>query len=353
MDIQKQKTFIIKFAYFFIIGGIIFILLKYGLPLLMPFVIGFFISLILKPIINFIVSTTKLKRSVVSVIILIIFYGVFFILISLFGAKIFIFVKENFNNLPEIYSNAIEPAFNKVVIWLQGTIPQIDTSLSSGFENLNDSIFSAIKSMSSTVVRAVVGIAGRVPSFLIRFLFTIISSFFFTIDYHRITEFVLRQFSEKNKSMLLNIKKNGVDTVLKFIRAYAILMTITFLELSIGLSILKIPNSILFAAVIAIIDILPILGTGGILLPWAAIALIIGNPGLSIGLVILYIIILLIRQVLEPKIVGEHIGLHPLVTLMSMFVGAQLFGFIGLFLLPIIITILKNMNDENAIHIFK
>lgn len=353
MDIQKQKTFIIKFAYFFIIGGIIFILLKYGLPLLMPFVIGFFISLILKPIINFIVSTTKLKRSVVSVIILIIFYGVFFILISLFGAKIFIFVKENFNNLPEIYSNAIEPAFNKVVIWLQGTIPQIDTSLSSGFENLNDSIFSAIKSMSSTVVRAVVGIAGRVPSFLIRFLFTIISSFFFTIDYHRITEFVLRQFSEKNKSMLLNIKKNGVDTVLKFIRAYAVLMTITFLELSIGLSILKIPNSILFAAVIAIIDILPILGTGGILLPWAAIALIIGNPGLSIGLVILYIIILLIRQVLEPKIVGEHIGLHPLVTLMSMFVGAQLFGFIGLFLLPIIITILKNMNDENAIHIFK
>lgn len=353
MDVQKQKTFIIKFTYFLILCGIIFIVLKYGIPLLMPFIIGFFISLILKPEINFIVAKTKLKRSVVSVIILIIFYGVFFILITLFGAKIFSFIRGNFSNLPEVYSNTIEPSLNKVVLWIQGIMPQMDTSLVSGFENINDSILSFIKSISSTVVGAVVDIAGRIPVFLIRFLFTIVSSFFFTIDYHKISEFVLRQFSDKNKKILINIKENGIDTILKFIRAYAILISITFIELSIGLSILKIPNSVLFSAFIAIVDILPILGTGSILIPWVIISIIIGNVNLAIGLIILYLVIMIVRQTLEPRVVGHHIGLHPLVTLMSMFIGTQLFGFIGLFLLPILVTILKNMNDEHTIHIFK
>lgn len=218
---------------------------------------------------------------------------------------------------------------------------------------MNDSILSFVKSMSSTVVKAIVSVAGGIPSFFIKFLFTIVSSFFFTIDYYKITRFILRQFSEKNQNIIINIKKNGIDTIFKFIRAYAILITITFIELSIGLSILKISNSILIAALIAIIDILPILGTGGILLPWAIISIITGNIGLAIGLVSLYLLILIIRQVLEPKIVGNQIGLHPIVTLICMFVGAQLLGFIGLFLLPILVTILNKMNDEGVIRIFK
>lgn len=353
MDIQKQKVFIIKFTYYLIIGAIIFLVIKYGIPLLMPFVIGFLISLVLKPSINFIINVMKIKRNTASVVILLIFYGVFFLIISLFGAKIFIFIKENFNDLPKIYSNTIEPTLNKVLLWLQGTLPQMDVSLASGFESINDSILSFVKSMSSTVVGGIVGIAGGVPSFLIRFIFTIVSSFFFTIDYQKITEFILRQLPEKNQNLLLSLKRNGIDTILKFIRAYAILMTITFVELSIGLSVLQIPNSILFASLIAIIDILPILGTGSVLIPWTVIAIITGNGGLAIGLLILYLFIILVRQMLEPKIVGHHIGLHPLVTLMCMYIGTQLFGFIGLFLLPILVTMLKNMNDEHTIHLFK
>lgn len=353
MDIQKQKIFIIKFTYYLILSAIIFFVIKYGIPMLMPFIIGFLISLVLKPSINFIINMMKIKRKAASVVILLIFYGVFFLLISLFGAKIFIFIKENFNDLPEIYSNKIEPTLNKGVLWLQGTLPQMDVSLANGFESINDSILSFVKSMSSTVVGAIVGIAGGVPSFLIKFLFAIVSSFFFTMDYHKITGFILRQFSEKNQNMLLSLKRNGIDTIIKFIRAYAILITITFVELSIGLSILQIPNSILFAALIAIIDILPILGTGTVLMPWAVIAIITGNVGLAVGLLILYLFIMIIRQMLEPKIVGHHIGLHPLVTLMCMFIGTQLFGFIGLLLLPILVTMLKNMNDEHTIHLFK
>lgn len=353
MNIDKQKNFIIKITFYLIIASIVFVILKYVIPLLMPFVIGFIIALILKPCINFISEKIRVGKGKISAFVLILFYLVFFIIIGLFGVKIFISTREIFYNLPQFYINTVEPVLNDVVIWLRKTVPQMDIWITNGFQSINESIFSFIKSTSSTVVKAIMGIAGGIPSFFIRFLFTIVSSFFFTIDYTKITGFILKQFSIKNQDIILNIKKNGVDTIFKFIKAYAILIMITFIELSIGLSILRIPNSILFAALIAIIDILPILGTGGILLPWAAICVVTGNIGLAVGLVILYIIILVIRQTLEPKVVGNQIGLHPIVTLMCMFVGAQLFGFIGLFLLPILVTILKNMNDEGSIHIFK
>lgn len=353
MNTEKQKNFIIKLAYILVIAGLLFVILKYVIPLFMPFIIGFIIALILKPIIIFINKKIKIKRVKISAIVLIIFYLLFFIVISMFGVKIYTYTKEIFYNLPEFYVNTIEPVLNDVVIWLRKTAPQMDIWISNGFESINDSILSFVKSISSTVMRAIMSVAGGIPSFFIKFLFTIVSSFFFTIDYTKITKFILMQFSEKNQNMILNIKKNGIDTIFKFIRAYAILIMITFIELSIGLSILKIPNSILFAALIAVIDILPILGTGGVLLPWAAICIITGNVSLAVGLVILYVVVLVIRQTLEPKVVGNQIGLHPIITLMCMFVGAQLFGFIGLFLLPILVTILKNMNDEGAIHLFK
>lgn len=255
--------------------------------------------------------------------------------------------------MPQIYSNNIEPVLNIVITWLQKSFPQMNIPSSDILKNVNDPILSFIKSISSSTVKAVMGIAGWIPSFFIKFLFTIVSSFFFTIDYYKINDFILRQFSEKNQKFVLNIKKNGIDTILKFLKAYSILISITFLELAIGLSILQVQHSILFAALIAIIDILPVLGTGSILLPWAAVSFVKGNIGLSIGLLVIYFVILIIRQILEPKIVGHHIGLHPLVTLICMFAGAQLLGFIGLFLFPILATMLKNMNDEHSIHIFK
>ena len=117
-----------------------------------------------------------------------------------------------------------------------------------------------------------------------------------------------------------------MGTIAKFIKAYSAIISITFLELSIGFWILGIPNPFLFGAMIAFIDILPILGTGAVLLPWSVIALVLGNTKIGIGMFILYIIITAVRQTIEPKIVGQQIGLHPIITLILMYVGAQLMG---------------------------
>jgi predicted PurR-regulated permease PerM len=130
-------------------------------------------------------------------------------------------------------------------------------------------------------------------------------------------------------------------------------MSITFIELSIGFTIIGIGKPLLIAVLIALFDILPVLGTGGIMVPWIVISAIQSNYSLALGLLILYMVITIVRNIIEPKIVGSQIGLHPVVTLVSLFVGAQLFGVIGLFGFPITLSLLRHLNETGAIKLFK
>lgn len=136
-------------------------------------------------------------------------------------------------------------------------------------------------------------------------------------------------------------------------KAYSLIIVITFIELSAGFWILKIPNAFVLGALVAIVDILPILGTGAVLLPWSILSFILGNLKIGVGILLLYLFVTAVRQTIEPKIVGKQIGLHPIVTLVLMYVGAQLMGVLGLLLLPILATIIKTLNDDGTIRLFK
>ncbi len=353
MNIDKQKSFVIHVIYIAFILGLGFISIKFILPLLMPFVIGLIIALMFRKIIDFLEKKTRIKRHIVSIIILIVFYGLLVMVISLIGVKIFAFLKDLFSQLPNLYLNTIEPALEESAYKLMDQFPSIQPYVEKFILNISDTILSFITKASSSVITTITGVAGRVPSIFIKLIFTIVSSFFFTIDFYKISEFVIRQFKEERREMVLKLKDNGLGTIWKFIKAYSIIISITFMELSIGFLILGIPNPFLYGALIAIVDVLPILGTGAVLIPWASVALILGNAKLGIGMFILYIIITAVRQAIEPKIVGQQIGLHPIITLILMYVGAQLMGVLGLLLLPVIATIIKTLNDEGTIHVFK
>lgn len=353
MNLDKRKSFILNVIYIAIILGLGYIIIKYLLPLLMPFIIGLIIAVIFRKLIDYIEKKTRIKRSFVSIIILVIFYGILVLILSVIGAKVFTFLKDVFGQLPDLYIYTIEPAMDEVTNNLIEQFPDIRPYVEEFILNISDTIFSFVKNASASVISTITGLAGKLPSLLIKLIFTIVSSFFFTIDYYKISDFLIRQFSGERKKMVLRLKDNGIGTIAKFIKAYSAIISITFLELSIGFWILRIPNPFLFGAMIAIIDVLPILGTGAVLLPWALIALILGNTKIGIGMFILYIVITAVRQTIEPKIVGQQIGLHPIITLILMYVGAQLMGVLGLLLLPVIATIIKTLNDEGTIQLFK
>lgn len=353
MNIEKQKAFIIQVAYFVLILGLVYVGIKYLLPLLMPFVIGMIVAVIFRRSIDWIEEKTHIKRIFISISLLIIFYGIIGYVVSLIGYKVFSFLTDLFNNLPTLYKSTIEPALVKGINNLILNYPVVEPYVNDFLANISKSILSFLSNASTTVVGTITGLAAQLPTLLIKFIFTIVSSFFFTIDYYRLTHFIIVQFKGERREMLLKLKDNGIGTLGKFIRAYAAIISITFVELSLGFWILGIPNPILFGGLIAIIDVMPILGTGAVLLPWSIIALVMGNTKIGIGMLIVYIVITAVRQTIEPRIVGQQIGLHPIVTLILMYVGAQLMGVLGLLILPIIATILVKLNEEGTIHLFK
>jgi len=136
--------------------------------------------------------------------------------------------------------------------------------------------------------------------------------------------------------------------VIGYLRSYSIIMLITFAEIFFGLSVLGIEYSFLIAAVSAVIDILPVLGVGIILLPWAIFCLIGRNLFRGIGLIILYVIIVIVRQFIEPKIVGESLGVHPLLALSSFYIGYRLFGFAGIIIAPILLVLWRAIKEYSG-----
>ena len=149
------------------------------------------------------------------------------------------------------------------------------------------------------------------------------------------------------------MKELCTNTLFRLLKAYALLMFITFVELSVGLLILRVKGAVWLAALIAIVDILPVLGTGTVLIPWTLFELISGNFGMALGLLILYVFITVLRNILEPRLVSYQIGLNPLVTLFFMYLGLQIAGVAGMMLFPVVVMILVQLQESGHVHIWK
>lgn len=357
MESEKRKKFIINFIYVAIIIFLVFMVIKYGLTLVTPFIFGFLIAYFIKKPARFISSKLKIPYKFVSFLLVFIFYCTIGLLLSVIGVKLVSKILEIVYSLPSFYYARMEPflslTFDNIEEMVLHMDPALVSTLNDIFTQFTKTLGQLISSISMKVVSFITGYASSLPGLFIKILLMIISTFFISGDYDKLTEFVYRQFSSKGKALLISIKEYIVGTLFVCIRSYILIMSITFIELSIGLSIIKVENSIVIAFLIAIFDILPVLGTGGIMIPWTIITAIQGNIPMAIALLVVYLVITVIRNILEPKIVGSQIGLHPVVTLVSMFVGAQLFGVIGLFGFPITLSLLRHLNDTGVIKLFK
>ena len=205
----------------------------------------------------------------------------------------------------------------------------------------------------------VVSTASKVPSFLIAFLVCVITTCFMTADYNVITDFINAQLSEKRREDFKRAKALLKSSLGKMGKAYLLIMLVTFSEMLIGLSVLKllgIFNSsyiVIISVATAVVDIIPVLGTGTVLIPWAIVCLIMGNYPMAIGLGILYGVITVIRQVVEPKLVAGQLGLPPFVTISAIYIGLKTMGVLGMFIAPVMIIMVKLLNDEGIIHLWK
>ena len=357
MYIEKRKKFIVNFMFFGIWVLIAFVLLQYGIPALAPFALAVVISWIVKRPIEWLMRKLHMPRRWAAILVLLIFYSTAGILVSLAAIKILSEIVTLVGSIPDIYENLISPAMNTLMEKIEQSFLGMDSSLAAALEQMLEqfvaSIGDILSSLSMSVMGMVSGITSSLPGLFIKIVLLIISTFFITIDYDKLTGFFYRQFRGESKKTFLEIKEYIFGTLFVCIRSYGIIMSITFVELSFGLSVLRIENAVLIAFLISIFDILPVLGTGGIMIPWVVLTALKGDYSLALGLLLVYVVITVMRNIIEPKIVGKQIGLHPILTLSSMFLGVQLFGVIGLFGFPIGLSLLGHLNSRGIIHLFR
>lgn len=379
--VELRRKRIINFVYLAIILGLSYLFVKHCFWIFFPFLLAFLLAVIVQKPSNYIVRKTKLKKGIASTILIL---GLFFIaggLISLLGMKLVDVIKNTIDFITAKLTD-LPALIDDIKYWVINTAEILPDKIEVKFVSSASNWFDLIRDKSVTEIAAIIAgtasgdkefsisslstplsglwsTAKRIPSVFVAIVISILSSCFMASDYDWIVNFIKKQLSPEHKRKLSISKRVVFQSLGKLIRSYVLIICITGTEIFIGLNILSLVglydggNIIIISIIVALLDILPVLGTGTFMIPWAVYSLITGKVGLAIGLFIVYAIIYVVRQVIEPKIVGGTVGLPPFITLMGMYVGSQLFGFIGIFLVPIMIIIVKLLNDEGVIHFWK
>lgn len=380
-DVERKRKAIINTVYYgmLILGAALAI--RFGLGLFLPIILAFIFAALLQRPKNYLVKKTFLKKG--SAAVLCVFFGISLValLISLVGVRVageikgfidYIIIRlQDIDSLVTAIETAVYSFITRLPDFLEGTLKESTEALFTGIREYlagqTAEVPEQIGSLGSLFnlswitkpLSGVVSTASKVPSFLIAFLVCLITTCFMTADYDVITDFINAQLSEKRREDFKRAKALLKSSLGKMGKAYLLIMLVTFSEMLIGLSVLKllgIFNSsyiVIISVATAVVDIIPVLGTGTVLIPWAIVCLIMGNYPMAIGLGILYGVITVIRQVVEPKLVAGQLGLPPFVTISAIYIGLKTMGVLGMFIAPVMIIMVKLLNDEGIIHLWK
>ena len=346
-QMEDKKKFIIDAMYYGIIAIIALLAIKYVLPIMVPFIIAFIVTALLQFPLDKMHLKSKHMRKLASIILCTVFYVIVFVIFLIVGARLATEAGDLVRAIPRIFSELV-PFINGAFDELEVAVAAYDAELATVIDQMATStlktISQTVTDFSAKVLILVTSLATSIPGTIVSIVITVISTFFMAIDYDIVLGFLKKLIPPSKREIFDTSAQYTKSMIGIYIRSYTLLFSITFIELSIGFSLLKIPYALLLALIISIFDLLPILGTGGILLPWALILLVIGNVKLAAGIAALYLIITFARQTLEPKIVGAQIGLHPLATLIAMLLGLGLFGLVGLLAFPVTLSVLNAMH---------
>lgn len=344
---ESKKRFIVNIVFYGIVLAIFLLFAKYVMPIMTPFIIAFAVAALFEWLTKLLGLKNEKLRKLLAILLASVLYALVFVAVLIVGAKLINETGSILASIPSAFSNQIMPFLDKWANNLEAAVTPYDTMLASYIDSLATSIVqnlgSFVTDFSKTAVVFVTNCATSIPGLIVQIVITVISTFFMIIDFRKICQFLLKLIPSSKRELATTSLHYTKTMITVYIKSYSLLFLLTFVELSIGFLILRVDYAVLIAAMIAIFDLMPILGTGGILLPWALIALLVGNWGMAIGILLLYLVITFIRQTLEPKIVGKQIGLHPLATLIAMLLGLKLFGLIGMLGIPVLLAVTMAM----------
>ena len=331
---------------------------------LSPFVLAILFSMLVTRIAKFLHAKFKVNKKISTIISLILLFTFLIGLVTFIVTKLILEIYSLSVNI-SVYSQEIKLWTDGIVNFMnRGTII-LDRIPEQILVQLKGSIAQFVSmgaNKISILLNNVLAFITSLPSVIIYLFITVIATVFMSMDKQNIIIFVEKQLPVSWLNKIYTLKNDLLSVVGGYLKAQATLIAICFFELLIGLNLfnfmgLNVQYPLTFAVVICFIDALPILGAGAFMIPWILITLISKDFHLAIALLILYVIVTAVRQLLEPKLYSKNIGVHPLITLLSMYTGLKLAGFIGIIMGPAVVIILKNifeqeLNDGFFKHLF-
>ncbi|WP_027089648.1 AI-2E family transporter [Thomasclavelia saccharogumia] len=320
---MKEK--LIKYGYYLMLLIIAIIVTYVLINWLIPLFFSCLIVLILQPLLNKEIEVLKIKNVFFAKSIIVFNYLLFIAVII----AIIIFCCIQIYTVLELLPDYL---FNLYNLLSQNNYI-IDTA--RFLDIIYNGSMSIVESISNGFITGLVTVIMKIPSILFDLIFMIITSLFILLDYQRIDNLVIQRYPMV--SLVINMIKDVLSNMFK---AYFIIMIVTFVELWTGFMIIKLDNCIMLACIIAIFDFMPVLGIDMIMIPWIIINALTNRISMALGLLVIYMIIVITKNILEPKLIAKNLGVSPLVSLIGMYLGMKILGITGLIIVPTILMII-------------
>ncbi|MEX1029290.1 MAG: sporulation integral membrane protein YtvI [Paenibacillaceae bacterium] len=322
-----------------------FIAIYFVVPLIYPFLIGWLIAYLLNPLVNLLERKGRMSRWLAVSLSILIFISAVAGVITLVVFRIVneiqrlsIFINDNYDqwltDLSSLISSGVIQHWIDEITNFYRQIGDPDT-VDIGVNSVGSKIVEAVTSILQQFAQYMVTFITALPNVAVGLIIAFIATFFISKDWYRIRRWsgnlMHNQVKDSIEAIWIDLRK----ALFGFLKAQFILISITACFVIIGLVLLRVDYAVSIGLLIGLVDLMPYLGTGAVFIPWIIIILVKGNYAFAIGLSVLYGIILIARQLAEPKVLSSSIGLNPLVTLIGVFVGLKLFGVLGLIIGPI------------------
>ncbi len=324
------------------------LLLPWLLRFFMPFVIGWIIAMIANPLVHLFEQKIKIRRKAGSAIVIIAVLAGVILLGYFLVARLVTEGAAFLSDLPELWED-VEGVLDTVMQNLSDVYARFPLTVQENItritENMGETISSVINELSAPTVTAVGNIAKNIPSVIVSVIMCLLSSYFFVAERERIDAFLRRHLPEGIRSKFRIMSSSLTGAVGGYFVAQFRIEIVIYFVLFIGLLILRVSYSFLIAFLIALLDFIPVFGTGAVLWPWALVELLAGNFKMALGLMIIWGVSQLIRQVIQPKFVGDSIGMPAIPTLFLLFIGYRIGSVIGMILAVPIGLVLQKMYE--------
>jgi len=346
---ERNKNIILKLVFMTVFVLFVYVFFRVIFRYIAPFVVGYLLSLVLNPLATFLSSKFRMKRWLSALLSMGIMFTIVYFILRGIILRIVSEGSDFFYNFPDIIETARE-MLDEIQVRYENFYNIIPTGLQVLLEDFWIVILDSVtETVGSGIRTGGVNVVTTVPSFILGFLVSMISCYFFIKDKELISKKLIMATPEGIKKPFRKLRPKIKHSISGYLKAQFTIMSIVAAICATGMLILRVPYALFLAIIIAIVDALPLLGSGLFFIPWALFSLITGQIGQGIGLLVIYGCVMITRQIIEPRIVGKQIGVHPIITLMAIYVGLRVFGVFGILMGPFFIIIIKGIIDTKEI----